>query len=496
MKLVNRVSLFFLVALAIVMGAFGVVLNVVARRYLHQQFDDQLHAALAMLVASADVEEDGVEWNTEERLVDIDAEFDNDSLRWAVFNDQRQVVDFSRNQSSLAAQSLSSDNILASDATDAASVSPAKTGSWRRFQRDLAATDPDEDDVRDPNEYPAITIVVAGSTAAIESALAQLALATIVLSALAWLVAAALGRWYCGAALAPVRKMAASARSIAPDDSQRRLPVSSTNDELAELGRAFNGLLDQLFQAYERQRRFAGDAAHQLRTPLTVFQGQLDVALRRRRGVDEYEEVLGTLKEQVVEFKQLVEAMLMLARSNSELAPANVQVVDIASWLHEHAAHWQSHPRRADLLVQAETAAPARVSLPLVAQLVDNLVDNAFKYSPAGSPVQVAVARDAAHEQVSISVSDRGQGIPSELQDAIFEPFFRSPQARQKGVAGAGLGLAIAQRVAEVLGGTLQCDSSPGQGSTFTLTLPLAALASPDEAISTGKSAAGAPLRA
>jgi heavy metal sensor kinase len=482
MKLVTRVSLFFLVALAVFMAANALALNLLARHYLYRQFDDQLHAALRALVAAADVEEDGVEWNAIQGRPEVDAEFDNDSLRWAVFDEGGDTVDFSRNQSAAEAKSL-----LQEDST----ARSASARTWRSIERKLAATQPDPGDMRDPNEYREIKIVVAGSTAAIDAALHRLALLSVGLSAAAWLLAAGIGRWYCAAALAPVRKMAASARSIAPEDSTRRLPVSPTNDELAELGRSFNGLLDQLFQAYERQRRFTGDAAHQLRTPLTVFQGQLDVALRRPRTAEEYQQIMQTLQSEVIDLKQLVEAMLMLARSTQEIAPAQLQAIDLAAWLRSRCTYWQTGRRGDDLQIAADEPVVARVSPPLLAQLLDNLVDNASKYSPPGKPIRIAVKRDASRAQAVVSVQDEGPGIATEHAAEIFEPFYRSPAARQQGVAGAGLGLSIALRIAELLGGTLTCQSTPGAGSTFSLRLPLASQAAePGRAEAGGRAAA------
>src|SRR5262249_7637251 len=140
------------------------------------------------------------------------------------------------------------------------------------------------------------------------------------LSLAVWLVAAGLGRRLCRRALAPVAQMAGAARSIPATEPGQRLPVAATADELGDLGRAFNRLLDRLQEAFERQRRFTGEASHQLRTPLAVLLGQAEVALRRDRPPEEYRRVLTVIAEQAGRLHRLVEMLLFLARADAEAA--------------------------------------------------------------------------------------------------------------------------------------------------------------------------------
>jgi signal transduction histidine kinase len=265
--------------------------------------------------------------------------------------------------------------------------------------------------------------------------------------------------------------MAIGARAIRADNTAARLPVAPSGDELEELGQAFNGLLDELFAAYERQRRFAGDAAHQLRTPLTVLQGQVEVALRRTRTPEEYAATLGIVKQEVAAFSETVETLLALARPQAEGAPSDLQLLEFPGWLEDYLLKWKTHPRAGDLRLESERQS-GRTSPRLLAQLLDVLVSNALKYSTAGSPI--VIRSKGASGGVELFVEDQGMGIAAGDQKAIFEPFFRAPQARQSGTAGTGLGLAIAARIAAALGGTLSCSSELGQGSRFRLTLPQA----------------------
>ena len=138
-----------------------------------------------------------------------------------------------------------------------------------------------------------------------------------------------------------------------------RLPVAAGGDELADLGLAFNQLLGQLQQAFDRQRRFTADAAHQLRTPLTVLLGQIDVLLRRPRTPEEYCQTLGVLREQTVDLQQIVETLLFLARPDGDSAPPAVEPGDLAEWLTIHLERYQQNARRPQIC----SSAPLETSL-------------------------------------------------------------------------------------------------------------------------------------
>jgi signal transduction histidine kinase len=250
-----------------------------------------------------------------------------------------------------------------------------------------------------------------------------------------------------------------------------RLPVGSSHDELSELGSAFNHLLDQLQTAFDRQSRFAGDAAHQLRNPLAVLQGQLDVARRRPRTTEEYVRTLDVLADQAAELRQIVESLLFLAHSDADASPPQYEQLALDEWLPQYVTRWDGHPRKDDLRVQAESQAIVSASGPLLSQLLDNLIGNAFKYSQSGTTVSIVAERE--RDRALVAVADHGIGILPKDRRTIFEPFYRCEAARRGGYPGTGLGLSVAGRIAAVLNGELKCDSAPGQGSTFTLSLPV-----------------------
>src|SRR4029078_1346050 len=136
-----------------------------------------------------------------------------------------------------------------------------------------------------------------------------------------WLSAAALGRWFCRNALAPLTHMADSIATISADDLTQRVASGESKDELEELSRAFNQLLDRLQTSFERQGRFAAEASHQLRTPLTAMLGQLDGSMRRGRSTDEYLQTLKSVREQATNLQRIMEMLLFLTREGIESEP-------------------------------------------------------------------------------------------------------------------------------------------------------------------------------
>jgi signal transduction histidine kinase len=285
-----------------------------------------------------------------------------------------------------------------------------------------------------------------------------------------WLLAAVIGRYFGRRALAPLTLMAESARAMPFDDC--RLPSPGTRDEVEDFARSFNGLLDRLHVALERQRQFTGQASHQLRTPLAALIAAIEVARRRPRTIEEHERVLDQLHDDSTRLWRVVEALLFLARADAEAELPDLERVDLAGWAAEHLLTWSGHERAPDLCFERGGREPlwARVHRPLLGQLLDNLLENACKYSEAGTPITVRAWCEA--DGVALAVEDQGCGIPAEDLSHVFEPFYRSESARRLGRAGVGLGLAVARRIAASHGGTISAESEPGRGSRFVVRLP------------------------
>jgi signal transduction histidine kinase len=287
-----------------------------------------------------------------------------------------------------------------------------------------------------------------------------------------WALAAGIGRHFARRALAPLVLMAESARAMSSDGG--RLSGPGTRDELEDFARSFNGLLDRLHIALERQRQFTGQASHQLRTPLAALIAAIEVAQRRPRTVEGYEIVLTRLHEDATRLWRVVESLLFLARSDAEAALPDLERLNLADWAADHLRGWSGHERAADVCFEGRDGERlwTRAHRPLLGQLLDNMLENACKYSAPGTPIVVRAWSEPG--AVALSVEDRGYGIAGGDLPRVFEPFYRADSARRLGRPGVGLGLAVARRIATAHGGTITAESEPDRGSRFVVRLPRA----------------------
>lgn len=465
MTLTNRLTLFFLAAQVAVLAAFSLTLYVLARGHLYDQLGARLSTTMDTLVALAEIEPDGLDWEPELRR--LPPHWEGDPPVWAIFDETGTRVDGSH----------SPVNTLAEFASPG--PTPVRethrvewSGSdWRVAKQTLVFPDPGAIRSRPGRErHRTLVFVTAWPVAPVQGELRTLAWGLAGLSAVVWLLSGLAARWVCRRALSPVSRMTEAAKRISADALGDRLPVSAARDELHELAGSFNDLLSRLQDAFERQRRFTGEASHQLRTPLTAMLGQMEVALRRDRDPVEYRRVLTTAVAQAERLRQIVESLLFLARSDADAELPGVECIDLRVWVREYLG---GHPQEREIRVSAsQHVPPVQVHPVLLGQVIGNLIDNACKYSAPGTPVIVSVTAEggAAH----LTVEDKGCGIEASEVGRVFEPFFRSTEARRRGVSGSGLGLAIAERITRSLGARIDVRSEPGRGSRFTVTFPAA----------------------
>jgi heavy metal sensor kinase len=280
-----------------------------------------------------------------------------------------------------------------------------------------------------------------------------------------WLIA----RW----ALKPLTAMAGDAASIDHRRLDRRLTIVNETDELGRLGAAFNAVLDRLSTVVQAQRQFMADASHELRTPVSIAQTATQVTLSAAdRSESEYRESLSIIETQMRRLTRVVGDMFMLALADLDarpLEPADLYLNEIVSDC-ARAARVLGTGRRISIEVSGEAIdVPMCGDEGLLRQLVMNLLDNALRHAPSGGLIHVALERAAG--SVELSVEDSGPGVPAGDHTRIFERFVRIGPPGSGG--GAGLGLAIAQWIAEQHGGTLRVGGDGHASSRFVLTLPL-----------------------
>jgi len=274
-------------------------------------------------------------------------------------------------------------------------------------------------------------------------------------------------------AVRPIQVMTAAAQEISASNLTRRIELDDMQSELGTLAGVLNETFDRLETAFQQQVRFTADASHELRTPLTVIHTHAQLALARDRSPEEYRKTLETCLRASGRMKELVDALLMLARADGGRLALNRGPCDLGAIARDCAALLASLAAQRGVTITTDVQpAPLEADATRLAQVVTNLVTNAIRYNVAGGRVDVAVVGDAT--SVVLRIADTGVGIPPADQPHIFERFYRVDASRNREDGGSGLGLAICKSIVEAHGGSIALQSVPGQGTTFSVILPRA----------------------
>ena len=273
-------------------------------------------------------------------------------------------------------------------------------------------------------------------------------------------------------ALSPIDNITRTAGQISADDLSQRLDLLLPDDEVGRLARTFYEMIARLDDAFRRQRQFTGDASHEPRTPLTVIKGEIDVSLQKDREPQVYRQVLLAVNEEVDRLIRLTGSLLTLARADAGQIPFAIEDVDISEVVTGAAEQVCSSARDKGVVLNVDPGPPLtlRADEDLLLQLMLNLLDNAIKYTAAGG--QMTVGWSMNGPQVELRVRDTGIGIAREHLPYLFDRFYRVDQARSRAQGGVGLGLAISHWITQAHGGSIDVESGPGEGSTFTILLP------------------------
>ena len=275
-------------------------------------------------------------------------------------------------------------------------------------------------------------------------------------------------------AMRPIQEITSTARGVAAGDLSRRLTSFSQDREIRELIRSLNKMFGDLEASFQSQKRFTADASHELRLPLTVLKGEIEVALRQPRSPEEYHKVLHDQLDMIERMRRIVDDLLMLARADAGQLELEQGEVDLSLLLQEvgqqHLTLFASRHMMLemdivdDLFVSGDAAKLERV--------IFNLLNNAYKYAREATTVYLSA--HAENEKAIISVRDEGPGIASHHLDHLFSRFYRADDGRARSEGGSGLGLAICKRIVLAHGGEISVESEEGGGTQFIVSLPLA----------------------
>jgi two-component system, OmpR family, sensor kinase len=295
----------------------------------------------------------------------------------------------------------------------------------------------------------------------------------LLITGVAFAAAAGLGSYgLARAALSPVERLRREVAALSERDQAPEIQVPRTRDEIAALATTMNQLLDRLHLALARQRALVADASHELRTPFAVLRGELELASRPGRSREELQGAVAHASEEAARLARITEQLLFLARADEDMISPHKQPTDIRKLLTSSAEQAAGRARQAGISysVQASAGLVANVDPDRIREAVDNLVDNALRFAPAGT--SIVLAARAMGDDLTVEVTDEGPGFPAEFLPHAFERFRRPDSGRARSDGGAGLGLAIVSAIAHAHRGRAQARNSPGGGAVVTLELP------------------------
>jgi signal transduction histidine kinase len=278
--------------------------------------------------------------------------------------------------------------------------------------------------------------------------------------------------WLAKKVMAPIDALCTGAETMSEADLGKRLPMDSPYREFRRLTQAVNSVLDQFQRSSEVQRNFCEIAAHEMKTPLTILQGNLEVSLMKARTVEEYHEVLLNNLHQVERLIALTRPLLTLAKFTSSKPPVNLVPLALEPLIQEIVDELilLADDRRITLRFESQPVPFVLGDAQWLKQALINLLDNALRYTPSDGAVSIRL--QAVGQEVAVSVEDTGHGIEPENIPHLFERFYRTDWARAKDSAGTGLGLPIVKEIMEAHGGSISVTSEVNKGSVFTLRLP------------------------
>ena len=322
-----------------------------------------------------------------------------------------------------------------------------------------------------------VLLLVAGPTAPVEETLSSMRRALLELGAAGLLLAVVGGYWLARRALRPIDlmtrqagRMAEASASAAP----HRLDVGNAGDELGRLAATFNLLLERIESSMARTKTFVADAAHELKTPVTIIRTGSELALSTDRSPEQYREALHAIGLESTRLSDLVSDLTLLAEGELLDQPLERRLLDLGEIVQEVAQSLGGLAGGRDIRIEIESppGLELRGDERLLRRVAVNLLENAVKFSPAGGCVDVRLSREA--DRVVLRVMDEAPALSAEERERVFERFYRSQRSRSEGIPGSGLGLAVVQWASALHGGTARVEPRPPRGNAFVVELPAA----------------------
>lgn len=320
---------------------------------------------------------------------------------------------------------------------------------------------------------PPVALIVERSVEAQNSSLGWIRGLLIIVSILFVGLGGAVTYWQAGRILRPVHDIASLAQSLSEHNLHRRVDIAVPDDELGDLVKTFNAMLDRLETSFQTMSRFIADASHELRGPLTQMRTEVELARDRPGSPEDSKRALAVIEGELAHLSDMVDKLLLLARADAGVLRPARRELDVSDFIHELAARWSSTARKAavELVVVGPDSGMVMADPTLTRRILDNLVENAIRHSPARGKVWVRGWEEAG--TWVFEVADQGSGVPPAERSKIFDRFTRGDNARSRtGLGGTGLGLAVSQTLAKVQEASLLLADGAKEGAVFQLRFP------------------------
>lgn len=324
------------------------------------------------------------------------------------------------------------------------------------------------------------TVVVALSTASVDRLMTTYLSIFLGLGIAIVIVGALLTRFLVTTTFAPLRQVEETAVAIADGNLSLRLPASApTNTEVGRLNRSLNIMLARIDRAFadrartiDQMQRFVGDASHELRTPLVSVRGYAELyRMGALQTPEDVAQAMDRIEKEAIRMGALVEDLLELARMD-ESRPLEISTFDLLTVAQDAALDAGAFDPERTITVSGDSV-EIQAEENKIRQVVTNLMGNALRFTPVGSPLELVVSHNDGAKNATISIVDHGEGIPKQLREKIFERFYRADNSRARETGGSGLGLAIVASIVKAHGGDIKVTATKGGGATFSVSLPL-----------------------
>lgn len=450
-----RLTLWYALLLALALGVFGTALYVGLRIKLYDSFDDQLRTQASILLPSIRTQGDQLVMTADTAAMPNDGEH------------LVRLLDLAGHPVPGADTSQTMGGVP----LDAHALAAAKAG-----KTDVSTLQLEDGELRvltvpvSSQERIVGVLQVGLFRNDVNETLSTLLVLFGIVSPLVLIGAVAGGYLLARRALAPVATITNLAATVGGKDLHARLDLALPDDELGRLAQTFDSMLARIESAFMRQRRFTGDAAHELRTPLSLMRSQIDLALARPRSAAEYRAALHDLESDLARLTGLVATLLTLARADSDQLAIERARFDLADTVALVLDQYAAAASEAGVSLKDE-ATPCALDgdEDRLVQVLVNLLDNALAHTPANGVIAVGCRRDG--DTILLWVADTGSGIAAAEQSRVFDRFYRGSVDRGSG-HGSGLGLSIVRAIVDAHGGTAALTSELGQGTRIEIRLP------------------------